>query len=169
MMQETDTGHDFRDAFRERIAGAHRIAVVGVGDELSPVDRLGMVAAREVGNRHLPGVKVFLAGTVPESITGIIRRYKPDHVVVIDSADMGDLPGSVRVVKPKETKATLVASHVLPLSVVMDFIRCDMGAEVTLLGIQPDLTRANRAMSPPDEARFLGNLSILLETLRGSK
>ncbi|HTY15945.1 MAG TPA: hydrogenase maturation protease [Methanoregulaceae archaeon] len=165
MIQEA--GNDFPGMFRERIAGAHRIAVVGVGDELSPVDCLGMVAAREIEKMHLEGVKVFFAGTVPENITGPIRKYKPDHVVVIDSADMGALPGSVQVVKPEETRATLVASHVIPLSVVMDFIRYDMGAGVTLLGIQPDLTRTNRAMSLSGQARFLGNLSVLKETLRG--
>jgi hydrogenase 3 maturation protease len=169
MMLEIGNSSDFRDTFRERIAGANRIAVVGVGDELSPVDRLGMVAAREIEKLHLPGVKVFFAGTVPENITGLIRKYKPDHVLVIDSADMGALPGSVQVVRPEETRATLVASHVIPLSVVMDFIRSDMGVGVTLLGIQPDLTRINGVMSPSDQARFMRNLLVLLEIIRGSR
>ena len=157
---------DFRVRLIERIAHAHRIAVVGVGDELSPVDRLGMVAAREIGKLHHPGVRVFFAGTVPESITGLIRRYKPDHVVFIDSADMGALPGSVMVIGPEDTRAALVASHVLPLSVIMDFIRSDTGAGVTLLGIQPDMTRTGRAMAPSDRLRLSANLSELLETFR---
>jgi hydrogenase 3 maturation protease len=163
-MPEND--HDFSDVLRRRLVKAHRIAVVGVGDELSPVDRLGMVAARKIEKMRLPGVKVFFAGTVPENITGLIRKCEPDHVLVIDSADMDALPGTIMVLKPEETQATLVASHVIPLSVVLDFIRCDTGAAMTLLGIQPDLTGIDRAMSPSDLAHFSRNVTVLLEVLR---
>ncbi|HVP94646.1 MAG TPA: hydrogenase maturation protease [Methanoregulaceae archaeon] len=164
MIQEN--GDDFSDTLRQRISKARRIAVVGIGDDLSPVDRLGMVAAREIEKMHLPGMKVFLAGTVPENITGIIRKCKPDHVVFIDSADMGLLPGSIMMLKPEETQVSLVASHVIPLSVVLDFVRHDTGAGVTLLGIQPDLTRVNKVLSPSDQARLSRNLTVLLDTLR---
>ena len=64
------------ETLQRRVKGARRLAVVGIGDELIPADRLGMAAAREIEARHLPGVKVFFAGTVPESITGPIRRYR---------------------------------------------------------------------------------------------
>jgi hydrogenase 3 maturation protease len=159
-------GYDFSDILRSRLSKARRIAVVGIGDELSPVDRLGMVAAREIEKMHLPGMKVFFADTVPENITGLIRKCKPDHVVFIDSADMGALPGSIMVLKPEETQASLVASHVIPLSVVLDFIRCDTGARVTMLGIQPDLARINKVLSPADQTYLFHNLRVLLETLR---
>jgi hydrogenase 3 maturation protease len=159
-------GHDFSDILRKRLSKAHRIAIVGIGDELSSVDRLGIVAAREIEKMHLPGMRVFFADTVPENITGLIRKCKPDHVVFIDSADMGALPGSIMVVNAEETQASLVASHVIPLSVVMDFIRIDTGASVTMLGIQPDLARVNKVISPADQAHLSRNLTVLSETLR---
>ena len=124
---------------QRRLNGARRIAVIGIGDECLIPDRLGMLAAREIDGLHLPGVRVFLAGTVPESITGPIRACHPDHVVLFDAADMRALPGNLAIVEPGEIQATLFSTHVLPLSAVMEFIAEDTGARVTFVAIQPDL------------------------------
>jgi len=130
--------HDFEQRLRRRLRGAKRVAVVGIGDELAPHDRLGMLAAREVEGLHLPNVKVFMAGTVPESVTGPVRRYRPDHVLLLDAADMGARPGTVAIVKAGEVQASLLSTHALPLSVVMEFLAKDTKAAVTLVGIQPN-------------------------------
>src|SRR5512138_3165998 len=106
------------DAIRCRIRGAAEIAIIGIGDELSPVDRLGMEAARDLERLHLPGVKVFFAGTVPESVTGPLRRYRPGHAIFLDAADTGARPGSMVVIGREKVTANLVTTHVLPLSVV---------------------------------------------------
>lgn len=137
---------------RRRLKGAKRVAVVGVGDELNVHDRLGMLAAREVEGLHLPSVRVFLAGTVPESVTGPIRRYKPDAILLLDAADMEARPGTVALVEPGEIRASLLSTHALPLSVVMDFLEKDTGAEVSLIGIQPDLGSRDFSPAGPEQA-----------------
>ena len=71
--------NNFGDNLRRRLDGALRIAIVGIGDELSPVDRLGMLAAHEIEKLHLPGIRVFFAGTMPESMTGTLRIFHPDQ------------------------------------------------------------------------------------------
>lgn len=126
---------------RRRLAGAHRIAIIGIGDELSPVDRLGMLAAREIEALNLPGVKVFLAGTVPESMTGPVKTYRPDRILLLDAAEMGRSPGTVTVLDPGIISAGLFSTHALPLPVVMDYLANETGAPVTLLGIQPDMAQ----------------------------
>ncbi len=130
---------DFEARLRRRLQGAKRIAVVGIGDELNVHDRLGILAAREIEGLHLEHLRVFFAGTVPESVTGPVRKYKPDAVVLLDAADMGVRPGSVALVQPDEISASLLSTHALPLSVVMEFLTKDTGARVLLIGIQPDL------------------------------
>jgi hydrogenase 3 maturation protease len=149
---------------------ARRIAVVGIGDEFSPVDRLGMVAAQEIAKLHLPGVMVFFAGTVPESMTGPLREYQPDHILFLDAADMGARPGTIAVIKPGKILAGLLSTHVLPLSVVMGYIEQDLKTSVTLLGIQPDLSRSD--LGPVDGApeyldRNLASLSRVLKDIGG--
>ncbi|MFA6363089.1 hydrogenase 3 maturation endopeptidase HyCI [Methanoregula sp.] len=154
------------DTLQRRVKGACRLAVVGIGDELIPHDRLGMFVAREIEHLHLPGVKVFFAGTVPESITGPLRRYRPEHVLFLDAADMGERPGTIAVIGPGEIRASLVSTHVLPLSVVMDYVEGEIGTDVTLLGIQPDFTHPEKDLSEEDREFLNHNLRVVSDILR---
>jgi len=154
------------DTLQRRVKGARRIAVVGIGDELTPHDRLGMFAAREIEHLHLPGVKVFFAGTVPESITGPLRRYQPEHVLFLDAAEMEERPGTIAVIVPGEIRASLVSTHVLPLPVVMDYVEGEIGTGVTLLGIQPDLTHPEKDLSGEDREFLNRNLRVVSAVLR---
>jgi hydrogenase 3 maturation protease len=151
---------------QHRIKGAGRVAVVGIGDELIPADTLGMSVAREIGQHNLPGVKVFFAGTVPESITGPLRKYQLGHVLFLDAAEMGERPGTISVIAPGEIQASLVSTHVLPLTVVMDYVEQEIGTGVTLLGIQPGSTDPERSLSAEDQAFLDRNLLVLSAVLR---
>jgi hydrogenase 3 maturation protease len=162
-MQDTDPVFA---TLRCRIKNARRLAIIGIGDELNPPDRPGMFAAREIEQQHLPGVTVFLAGTVPESITGSLRRYQPDQVLFLDAADMGAIPGTIAVIEPEQIPATLVSTHALPLSVVMEYVERETGAGVSLLGIQPDLSEADKDLSDVDRVYLSRNLQVLAEILR---
>ena len=160
-----DTGPVF-DTIQSRIKKARRLAIVGIGDELIPHDRPGMYAARELEQQQIHGVKVFFAGTVPESITGPLRRYQPGHVLFLDAADFGARPGTLVVIEPEQVQASLISTHGLPLSVVMDYIEQEISTGVTLLGIQPDLTGTDNGLSDEDLAYLDQNLQSLSQILR---
>ena len=162
-MEDTDP---VSDALKRRIKNARRLVVIGIGDDLIPADRLGMSAAREIDRLHLPDVKVFFAGTVPESITGTLRRYRPEHVLFLDAAEMGRRPGTIAVIAPGEIQARLVTTHALPLPVVMDYVEREIGTGVTLLGIQPDCTNPERSLSDDDQVFLERNLQLLSAILR---
>ena len=99
------SGQDLGDSLRLRIGKASRIAIIGVGDELLPFDRLGMVAAKMIDRLHLLHVGVFFAGTVPESVTAPVRRFRPDHTIFMDAADMGAEPGTIAVIDSRSIPA----------------------------------------------------------------
>jgi len=162
-METVDPGSD---NLRHRIRNARRLAIVGIGDELIPPDRLGMYVAREIDGQRIPGVKVFFAGTVPESITGPLRRYRPEHVLFLDAADMSARPGTIAVIEPAQIHASLISTHVLPLSVVMDYVERETGTGVTLLGIQPDLTGSDKDLSEEDMVYLGRNLLLVSEIIR---
>lgn len=154
------------DTLRRRIKDTRRLAIVGVGDELMPPDRLGILAAQKIMEQEIPGVKVFLAGTVPESITGALRRYQPSHVLFLDAADMGAVPGTIAVIEPERIDASLMSTHVLPLTVVMEYVAQEIGGEVTLVGIQPDMSGPEQDLSGKDLAYFGQNLQLLARIVR---
>jgi hydrogenase maturation protease len=160
------TSPDFESILRHRLKEAHRIAIVGIGDELLPFDCLGMLAAREIEKLHLPILTVFFAATVPESVTAQIRRFQPDHVILLDSADMGVRPGTIAVLKPGRIQANLVSTHVIPLTTIMKFIAQDSKTRVTLLGIQPDVSESGKRLSDSDQDFLNQNLLILASIFR---
>ncbi len=155
--------NDLELHLRQRLGGAHRLAVVGIGDRLVPHDRLGMLAAEAIADLHLAGVRVFLAGTVPESVTGPIRRFMPDHVLFLDAAEMGATPGTVAIVDPESIHVSLLSTHVLPLHLVMEFLEKDVNTRVTLIGLQPDIHAREREPTPGEQE----GLRRLLAALKG--
>ena len=152
---------DLETILGRRLADARRVAIVGIGDELSRHDRLGILAARDLESLRLPAVKVFIAGTLPESFTGPIRRWRPGHVVLIDAADMGTRPGTVAVIGAQDVRGTRLSTHALPLTFVIRYLESDVGTPVTLIGIQPDL----KAKGPASTAAEIAGLTHLVATL----
>ena len=151
----------FGPALRERLAGAGPLAVAGIGDELNPHDRLGMLAAGRIEALGLPGVKVFLAGTMPESVTAPIRRFKPGHILFIDAAVMGKAPGTLGIIEACEVHAGLLVTHALPLPVVMEYLEKEAKAPVTIVGIQPDLAASRDQPSGEEKAGIEQLVEIL--------
>ena len=153
MKTTTVVGHaGLEEDLARRLRGAARVAIVGIGDELQRPDRLGMLAAKELQGLGLPGVLVFLAGTVPESVTGPVRRFRPDHILLLDAADLGLRPGTVAVVDSDRVVARTLSTHSLPLSVVMQYLEKTTGSPATLVGIQPDLRARGDDLTGFEEA-----------------
>jgi hydrogenase 3 maturation protease len=142
----------FEEALANRLRGATRVAVVGIGDELLPTDRIGMVTAREVQALRLPRVVVHLAGTLPESFTAPIRRSRPDHVLLLDAADMRTRPGTVAILSSGAVRGSRLSTHALPLTVLISYLEGTMGVPVTLVGMQPELKVRTAALSPAEHA-----------------
>jgi len=159
----------FSDELKKILDGAARIAIVGIGDELSVADRLGMQAAHQLAKKDLRNTMIFLAGTVPESITGPVRRFRPDRILLLDAADTGARPGTISVISREHISGNLLSTHAMPLSAVMEFMEADTSAAVTLLGIQPDLSRPDCGLSQEGYRRFDQYLNLLAEILENRR
>ncbi|MFW6056594.1 MAG: hydrogenase maturation protease, partial [Chloroflexota bacterium] len=85
-------------------------------------------------------------GTVPENYTSVVRRLRPDHLVIVDAADMGLSPGSVRIVPKSRAGALGLSTHSMPLSMFMEYVD-GLAGHVTLVGIQPETMRLGDQLS----------------------
>ena len=159
----------FEAVLRERLAGAGPLAVVGIGDELNPHDRLGMLAAGRIRALGLPGVAVFLGGTMPESVTAPVRRAGPSRILFLDSAAMGKEPGTIGIIEACEVHGDLLISHALPLPVVMEYLEKEAKAPVTLVGIQPDFTVTGDRPTREEEKGIAKLAMLIQEILSGSE
>ncbi len=114
-----------------------RTAVVGIGHELRSDDAAGIAIAEQLQPLAKSSLLVIKAGSAPENYTGLIRRYAPDLVLLVDAAQLGEIPGSVRWLPWQETAGLSASTHTLPLYLLSRFLTNELGCEVALIGIQP--------------------------------
>jgi hydrogenase 3 maturation protease len=125
-----------------------------VGAELRGDDAAGLLAAGKLkrslsAKAKLPKTKVFLGGTAPENLTGPIKAFRPSHVIVIDAAEMGQAPGSVRVIDPQTiADAGSFSTHNLPLNVLTEYLRTALDCRIVIVAIQPARWEWGQSCSP---------------------
>lgn len=126
-----------------------RVALLGIGHELRGDDAAGVIAARMLHNgvgTH-PNLLIIEAGHAPENQTGVIRRFAPTLVVLIDAAQMGQSPGAVCWLDWRATTGVSGSSHTLPLHMIAAYLQLELGCDVALIGIQPAQTEFDQPLS----------------------
>ncbi|HEX8991302.1 MAG TPA: hydrogenase 3 maturation endopeptidase HyCI [Anaerolineales bacterium] len=130
--------------------GRPRLAFMGIGHELCGDDAVGMRIAGLL--RPLLGrderCLVLEAGPAPENFTGVLRRFQPDLVVLLDSALMDEAPGGVRWLDWQETESLSASTHTLPLHLLVSYLTAELGCATGLIGIQPGQTFADAPLTP---------------------
>lgn len=129
---------DWRERLAASLEGLRRLAVLGIGNELYGDDGAGVALARLLAQSGIaPGMmQAFEAGPAPENFTGSLRKFMPSHVLMVDAANLGLEPGSIRVIDPAQITGAGFSTHTLPLHILADYIARE-GCRVVMLGIQP--------------------------------
>jgi hydrogenase 3 maturation protease len=157
------------DASGKGRAAAHArgpVVVLGVGSPLRSDDSAGLRLAALVTRAALPGVHAIEAGPAPENCTAEVRRLCPSHLVIVDAADLGEPPGTIRLIAPELIGSTSFGTHGLPLGVVADYLRSEVGCRVVVVGVQPKSLAFGEELSPEVEAA-VGELSRALAACLG--
>lgn len=128
--------------------------LLGIGNPRHGDDALGPVFARAF--RH-PDWLCVNASTAPENFTGLIRRLHPDLLVLLDAADLGLPPGTLRRLDPAAIAAGDFGTHAGSIGQLANYL-ADCAGRVVVLGIQPAGTVPGARLSPPVRAalRALG-------------
>lgn len=142
------------------------IVVVGVGSTLRSDDAAGLRIAQALAALAPPNVVVLLGDTAPENITGEVRRARPSHVLFVDTADLGESPGSVRLLEAAEVDGMSSSTHTLPLGVIADYLTRELGCRVLFLGLQPKSVAFGESLSPEVAAAVAETTAILARALR---
>lgn len=131
---------DLRSLLATSLARAKRIAILGIGSEFRGDDAAGMLVAdllaRTPHEKSGPAVGVFRGSTAPENLTGEIRRFKPSHLVIIDTVDAGQKPGTILVVDPAAIGGAAFSTHTLPAAVLAGYLQRSTRCKTVIIGIQ---------------------------------
>lgn len=128
---------------KDRLSNARRVAVLGIGSDLRGDDAAGMLVIEYLRKKPLgrgKSVKIGLFGgaTAPENLTGEIKAFKPDHLVIVDSAEMKERPGTMLLLRPEELGGGVTFStHNMPARIITEYFAKSMKCVITVIGIQP--------------------------------
>jgi hydrogenase maturation protease len=82
-------------------------------------------------------------------VTGTIRRFAPDIVILLDALEMGKTPGEIALFAAETTDGLSASTHSLPLSLLSTYLTSELGCQVWLLGVQIAQVEMNQPMSEP--------------------
>ena len=142
-----------------------RLAIVGVGQELRGDDGAGVMVARQLLKTTLtPGFLVVDAGPAPENCTGLLRRFAPERVVVVDAAALQLPPGSIQLLTGDDISGLSASTHSLPLNLLAHYLTLELHCEVLFLVIQPQDTSLGANLSSPVQ-RAVNEIVLTLQTM----
>lgn len=143
---------DWKQELIKALAGTKSWVILGVGNEIMGDDAAGDLIAQQLEILQKPDsqiqIVVYRAGTTPENFTGPIERMRPDLVLMVDAADMGQPVGKVAWLQPEQMGSMMHGTHTMPLSFLADYIRRTSGAKVAALGIQAGRITMDSGLSP---------------------
>lgn len=146
---------NLKKVLQSSLGGATRIAVLCIGSDLRADDGAGVIVAEKLP-RYLSNpdkrrnARVFIGGTAPENLTGEIKRYNPSHVIIVDTADFKERPGTVVVLDPGDVGAGVsFSTHKMPAKVLVNYLQRSIDCEVTIVGIQPKSVDFAKPISAP--------------------
>ncbi len=147
-----------------------RVAVLGIGNEFSGDDAIGVQIARELASRlgPRPDCLVLDGGTAPENLTGPLRRFRPDLVLLVDAAHFAAQPGTVAWLDWQQTDGLSGSTHTLPPSVLAQFLVGELACRLALLVIQPAQLEFGCPVSAPVRAAGDRVVEALTAALRRS-
>ena len=163
---------DWRKGVSRELAAAKRLFVLGVGNLQRGDDAAGSLFIRrlegELARRKsrlaapaagpsasradlkkssLVDLQVLDGGAAPENVTGVIRGFRPTHVLIVDAAAGGHRPGTIFIMDRDKIREDDISTHRLPLFHLARYLEEDIGCRVILLGIELKAAGPGRPVS----------------------
>ena len=129
---------NMEDELRTWLDDATIVVVAGIGNAIRSDDYVGVRIVEDLRGKVSEAVRLIECETVPESFVDEIVAIKPSHVLLIDAAMLGLIPGTVHLYDAEEVmNVPTISTHTLPLRVFCDYVRTLTGAKIALLLIEP--------------------------------
>jgi hydrogenase 3 maturation protease len=167
---------DWRGALSKELKKAGRLFVLGVGNRRKGDDAAGGLCVRllrkrlDRKKRRLDSppatreLQVLDAGESPENATGLIREFRPTHVLIIDVAVGGYQPGTIFVIDKTKIRQDDISTHRIPLAHLVRYLEESVGSRVVLVGIEPREVAWGKPVSATIRAAVTDLAAYLAET-----
>lgn len=113
--------------------------LLAVGNTMMGDDGAGPLLAEMMVANPIVGWLPIDGGATPENVAHHIQTRHPNRVLIVDAADMGLMPGDVRLIDPDDiAEMFIMSTHNMPLSFLIERLK-ETVPNVMFLGIQPDI------------------------------
>ena len=157
---------EIEQLFIEKFRDVKKLVILAVGNEIRKDDGIGTKIVQELEGKLKNNVKLIDSGTVPESFTGVIRKFNPSHVLILDAAGMNKDPGHIQFIEKEQILGISFSTHQMPLSLIMEYMEQQLNSKIFLLGIQPVSNDFGENLSPEVEKAKNSIISILLKLFK---
>ena len=138
---------DFEEELKAFIAGAKKIAVLGIGNDLRSDDGLGLFFIDKL-NIDDPRIMIENVGSVPEGFTKPLADFGAERIIMVDAADMRKPPGHVELITKDRIGGIAISTHGMPLSFLMIYLEKETSGKTILIGIQPKSIQYGEELTP---------------------
>lgn len=108
-----------------------------MGSELRGDDAVGLEVVRRLDGIGADRLRVIEGGVAPENQTGVIRRFEPDWIVLVDAIAFGGDPGDSKWIESDDLGGESFSSHKSTPAMLETFLTREMDADVALFGVEP--------------------------------
>lgn len=134
----------------KKLKKVKKLAVLGVGSELMQDDKAGpditVYLENKYGTDH-PRVRIFTGYTTPENFTKDIAAFHPDHLIIVDAADLNLTPGELTDLPIDRITDFSLGTHKLSLVMMIKFLKETVNPGFSVLAIQYKSIRFGEKMT----------------------
>ena len=123
--------------------------IIGVGNPDRGDDGIGSLLAKKLIDAGF--TNVVDCEDVPENFTGEIKNKAPQKIIFLDALDFQGEAGDLILLNSDELATDRFNSHRPSLGLVANYLKKETGAEIYVLGIQPETIGLEEKLSPKVE------------------
>lgn len=133
---------NLKKVLKNRLQNALKVAVLGIGSELRGDDAAGILVVKRIEKYYgrpdsQRKIRGFYGGTAPENITGQIKRFRPTHLIIVDSTDTAGKAGAISLIEPEQERGVSFSTHRLPVKILIKYLLTSLDCKIIFIGIKP--------------------------------
>jgi len=115
-----------------------KTVVCGIGNRTRGDDAVGPMVIDELKKTIKDGNTLLLdCEFFPEAFIKDILDFIPERIILVDTVDLGEKPGTFRKIDTDSIKKQALSTHRLPLTLLVNYLKARLDFELVFLGIQP--------------------------------
>ena len=134
-----DDIHPDLAALATELKKSKKLVILGVGSELMQDDKAGpdvsVYLEKKYGTKH-PKVRIFTGYTTPENFTKDIADFYPEHVIIVDAANLNLAHGQLTDLAIDRITDFSLGTHKLSLVMMIKFLKETINPKFSVLAIQ---------------------------------